>query len=162
MKTRMLTAALLMSATLGVMGCDESKDAANKAADNANSAAAKADAAAKDAGAAAKDAAAAAKDATAAAADKTKDATAAATDKAKDAMAGLTDKAKDAAAGAMDWAKSIGGDPKELVAKAKALVGEGKIADAKAILEKIKPYVDKLPADLAAQVKELLPKVGLN
>jgi hypothetical protein len=76
------------------------------------------------------------------------------------AKAAGAEKMTDAVAGG-DLNKLLGGDPGELLKKAESFIGEGKLGDAKSILEKIKPYADKLPADLKSKAMALLPKVGL-
>jgi hypothetical protein len=148
MKTSKIAAAAILAASLFVIGCEEEKkntmDAAKGAADSAAKSADAAKDAAKDAAGAAKDAAGSAKDA--------------AKDTAKDAGNMMSGMAGDAMA---KMKEAMGGDPSELLKKAEALIGEGKLPDAKAILEKIKPYVDKLPADLQTKAKELIGKVGL-
>jgi hypothetical protein len=149
MKTSKIAAAAMVAAGLFVIGCDE--DANKKAADATKDAAAKTADATKDMGAKAMDAA---KDAGA----KAADATGNAMDAAKDAGHNMANMAGDAMAKMKD---AMGGDPSELLKKAEALIGEGKLPDAKAILEKIKPYVDKLPADLQTKAKDLIGKVGL-
>jgi hypothetical protein len=156
MKIQMMSLALAGVAGL-VVGCEEKKDVPVTPTPPAQTTLDKAVEGANDAAKAVGDKAAevteAAKDAGAKAADKVSEAGAA----AKDSVGGLMDKAKDAGASALEGL----GNPEELIAKAKQLIAENKLADAKSILEKLKAVQDKLPEPVRAQLTDLLKQVGL-
>lgn len=149
MKTSKIAAAAMLAAGLFVIGCDE--DATKKAAENTSDAAKKVEDGAKkvadDTGKKMDEAGT-----------KAADGASAVGNMMGDAGNKMADMAGDAKKKMME---AMGGDPSELLKKAETLIGEGKLPDAKAILEKIKPYVEKLPADLQPKAKELLGKVGL-